>query len=373
MEKIQNNFQMNNIPYNKSGLDEKLLMAYIGNNYSKIIQKKFSLPALFLSWIYILYRKIYIPTIIGMVVIIILGFLPSIIYSIIVFTFVILLGANFNNWYIIYAQKQIQKIKTNNPNVNENQLIDICKQKGGTNIWLAIVIYIIFAIVSSLVNPNVTKINHLVNDSDIDENNSCYVTAKNGADFLQKIDDLSSDCKDYEVTYHKLKYSASKKSYEYYDAYINKLYYSNTELKYITDDSVVNSELKNTYLLDDQNGEDSFLFIFHEVPVPQYCRFYAILFDEKGEIKFLDSAIGGILYDENTKELSYSVGNSSLEPLDLPNRPDEEVCDYIKEYDKDTLYSGTYTYKYENKKMNLIKSEEVTIADLMKEHNCKIQ
>jgi len=127
-------------------------MAFIGNNYQRIMQQKFSLPALFLSWIYTLYRKVYIPSIIGMIAIIILVFLPSAIYSVIVLVFLVVLGINFNKFYISYAKKQINKIKMTNQNVNENELISICNKKGGTNVWLAILIYAIFAIISGLLN-----------------------------------------------------------------------------------------------------------------------------------------------------------------------------------------------------------------------------
>ena len=150
-EKQQKNFQLINLINNGNTLDEKLLIAYIGNNYEKIMQKKFSVPALFLSWIYTLYRKVYLPSIIGMIVIIILAFLPPTIYYILTFAFVIVLGIYFNKWYITYAKKQINKIKMNNKNVNENELINICIKKGGTNVWIAILIYVVFVTVNWLV------------------------------------------------------------------------------------------------------------------------------------------------------------------------------------------------------------------------------
>lgn len=148
-EKYQSDIEINNMIHNATSLDEKLLIAFIGDNYQKIIQKKYSIPALFLSWIYTLYRKVYIPSVIGMVVILLLGFLPSTIYIILVLVFAIVLGMNFNKWYITYAQSQVQKIKNANPNASETELTDICTKKGGTNIWIAIVIYIIFVIVSN--------------------------------------------------------------------------------------------------------------------------------------------------------------------------------------------------------------------------------
>ncbi len=156
-EKKQNNCQLNNMINSANSLDEKLLMAFIGNNYDKIIQQNFSVPALFLSWIYTLYRKVYIPSIIGMVAIIILGFLPSTIYTMVILIFAIVLGINFNKWYVFYAKKQVEKIKISNQTVNENELINICKKKGGTNLWIAILIYAIFGIVSGFLNPNVAK------------------------------------------------------------------------------------------------------------------------------------------------------------------------------------------------------------------------
>ena len=152
-EEIQNDYQIDNMINNAKSLDEKLLIAYIGNNYQQIMQQKFSFSALFLSWIYTLYRKVYIPSIIGMIAFVILGFLPNLIFSIIALIFVIVLGINFNKWYIAYAKKQISKIKTNNPVANENELVNICKNKGGTNIWMAIVILVVFVIVNIILNP----------------------------------------------------------------------------------------------------------------------------------------------------------------------------------------------------------------------------
>ena len=131
-------------------LDDKLLMAYIGNNYSKIMQKGFNISALFFSWIYILYRKVYITSIVGMIIVDILRFLPDIISVIVVISFCIVLGINFNKWYITYAQKKINKIKVNNQNVSDEELIDLCQKTGGTNIWLALLIYIGMSIVSTL-------------------------------------------------------------------------------------------------------------------------------------------------------------------------------------------------------------------------------
>lgn len=73
------------------------------------------------------YKKVYVPAIIGIIV---LRILPDIFLLVID----ILLGFKFNKWYIDYAKKQINKIKLNNQNANEFELINICKRKGGT-LW----------------------------------------------------------------------------------------------------------------------------------------------------------------------------------------------------------------------------------------------
>ena len=138
--------KINNIIESNQSLDEKMLITFIGINYDKITTKKFSISAMFLSWMYMLYRKMYIPSIIGMIVIRILALILEPIYTIIILSFCVVLGLNFNKWYVAYSKKQVDKIKTNNPNANEMELINICKKKGGTNIGVAILIYIIFMI-----------------------------------------------------------------------------------------------------------------------------------------------------------------------------------------------------------------------------------
>lgn len=137
---------------NTSTLDEKLLMAYIGSNYQKIMKKNFSIPAFFLSWGYILYRKLYLPAILGMTAIMFLSFLPEQIYLLLIFAILFVIGFGFNKFYIYTVNNNINKIKKENQNATESELIDICQKNGGTNIWLAIVIFLIFSIISNLVN-----------------------------------------------------------------------------------------------------------------------------------------------------------------------------------------------------------------------------
>jgi len=490
---------------NISNFEEQLLKAFIGNNYEKIAQKKFSVPALLLSWIYTLYRKIYLPSIIGMIAIILLGFLPSMVYYIIVFAFVIILGINFNKWYIEYAKKQIRKIKLNNQNISENELISICKEKGGTNVGLAILIYAIFAIVSSLFNPNVSQLynsndeimkllnsnsyfqdsvgvgsnfsgiyhfkdnntfvfsdkNNIIENNQIiystgtweykdnnlkliikeqykvnngtqiddpikgkiltdytieystkeitdnyniiissadglkyiggdvilyginlteeeekmyfneniainNENTSCSLKVDNANIFLKKIDELSLNCKEYEVSYNNLKYTVKKTYDEEYGGNYNieKIYYMDNELKYIADNKKEYANLDKSYLLGSSNNNNDFLLIFNELPVRQIPKKYMIVFSENGDIKLLNTTTSDILYNEETKELSFNTKKEEFNDLNFL------TCDVIKRYDNEVVYSNTYTYKYSNGKLDLIKTEDITMGKLQQQHNC---
>ena len=130
--------------------DEKLIRNFIGKNNEKILKKGFSFPALFFNWAYILYRKMYFFAIIGMTVITFLKFLPIEFFYLLVFVFLLFLGLFFNKIYLFFVEGKVNKIKVTNSNTNETELINICKKNGGTNIWLALLIYIAFIIINGL-------------------------------------------------------------------------------------------------------------------------------------------------------------------------------------------------------------------------------
>lgn len=132
-------------------MDEKLLMVYIGNNYKKIKENKFSFSALFLSYFYTLYRKLYMPTIIGMLIMFIISCFSETIGYLLYFIIIFVLGFNFNKWYLAYVKKQLEVIKANNPNKSESELILICQQQGGTSVVMTILIVIIYSIVVSII------------------------------------------------------------------------------------------------------------------------------------------------------------------------------------------------------------------------------
>ncbi len=118
--------------------DEELIKAYIGKNYEKISQKSFSLPAFFLTSIYLLYRKLYIYTLILIIGSIVLSFIPliSLISSLLIS---IVLGLKFNEIYLEEVKRKVEIIKLENKTATKEELLDICSKKGGTNIVAPII------------------------------------------------------------------------------------------------------------------------------------------------------------------------------------------------------------------------------------------
>lgn len=133
-------------------LEEKMECAYIGKNYDKIKNNKFNFSAWFFSFFYILYRKMYIQG--SLLFLGISGlsfFLSSEVSTILVSALLILIGFMFNGIYMNYVKKQVNLIRKNNPNCSEEKLIDICKSKGGTNIFIAIAISVVLSTITSTI------------------------------------------------------------------------------------------------------------------------------------------------------------------------------------------------------------------------------
>lgn len=175
---------------NENELNEKMLMAYIGNNYDRITNNKFSICSFFLNWIYVAYRKFYplLAILIGIIMIIII--LPDSLFTIIALITNIILGLFFNKWYVSYAKKRINKIKQDNANVTESELIDICKKKGGIGyapIFITLGIYFVMGIIFNFYNlktgTTLSKIENSLSKNDwriIFDNQYKDVTYSNG-------------------------------------------------------------------------------------------------------------------------------------------------------------------------------------------------
>lgn len=132
-ESNQNGYPESNISNNTQtiGNDDELVRVYIGNNYDKIINSKFSAPTFFLGTLYLLYRKLWIPAGIAFGIIIVLGWFlyeATVLVSIGFFV----LAFNFKKIYLDQVNKDIADIKKSNPNLSNDALKDLVAKKGGT-------------------------------------------------------------------------------------------------------------------------------------------------------------------------------------------------------------------------------------------------
>lgn len=115
-------------------IDSELLSAYIGSNVEKFTDGGFSSCAFFFAFMYAFYRKMWLLGITWFVALFIFSnFLPSY-YEIIAFIISIVLGNKFKTIYIKYVYEQINKIIRQNPYSSREEIIEICRKKGGTSV-----------------------------------------------------------------------------------------------------------------------------------------------------------------------------------------------------------------------------------------------
>lgn len=135
--------------------DDDLKKAYIGNNADKLKSGRFSLPTLLLGIYYLLYRKMWLCSILWLIVVVvsnILAFVYKISYlSILPLVYIIILSSLFTNLYSLKVEKAIKKIKQNNQDKSNKELINICKRKGGVSIASVIILIVAVVLISIFV------------------------------------------------------------------------------------------------------------------------------------------------------------------------------------------------------------------------------
>ena len=147
-----NQFQGNNIPKNNEfnnsvTFDEKFIKAYIGKNadkmYDSVKKGGINIWAILFGIAYFAYRKMYLISIIIAILI------QCSVYLIPSGSYIsTLIGIFFCPIYKWHITKKLREIKKDNPTANEDQLLLIAHNKGGTSIISAIlflIIYFIFA------------------------------------------------------------------------------------------------------------------------------------------------------------------------------------------------------------------------------------
>ena len=129
--------------------DEELLKAFIGEKYQKITTSSFNIPAFFFTFLYMLYRKMFLYSM-GMFIInlIVLNVVNVFAVNLV---FNILMGIFMNKIYLFYANNKIKKIKEQNQDKNPAELMAICARKGGTSVGLVCIGFIIDIVIAFLI------------------------------------------------------------------------------------------------------------------------------------------------------------------------------------------------------------------------------
>ena len=138
------------IPQPEKITDETLEKGFVGPNYDKIKKEKFSFPAFFFGAYYLLYRKMWLYALLWFVAIILANTFIEKYSAVLILGISILTGVLFNKIYMKHTKKKIEKIKTKNSDKTQEELLKICKKKGGIS-PLAIAMTILASIIITLV------------------------------------------------------------------------------------------------------------------------------------------------------------------------------------------------------------------------------
>lgn len=150
-----NNYQVNNDEYIK---EEMLIDAYIGRNADKLRNFGFSWCMFFLGVLYAFYRKMWLFGIIMILLYVVASMITGnipLINRILDFVIGIVASMIFKEKYIAHVTKKVANIQSKYPNKTHEELIKICKKKGGISILALIIILgwvglVMFLLISSL-------------------------------------------------------------------------------------------------------------------------------------------------------------------------------------------------------------------------------
>ena len=144
---IQNDCVENPNINNNNDFDERFIKSYIGNKadkmYDSIKKGGINIWAILFGIGYFAYRKMYLISVVIVILGDIVGYLlPSI--SGYIGTFIGLMFCPIYKWDIT---RKLRKIKKDNPNADETQLLSMAQNKGGTSIIGAIAFFVIYFLI----------------------------------------------------------------------------------------------------------------------------------------------------------------------------------------------------------------------------------
>ncbi len=127
--------------------DQDFIDAYIGKNKEKIKTNKFSFPTFFFGIWYLLYRKMWLFSIIWLTIICIFNCLDLDYTEIILLVICLFFALLFNKLYLRKANRKVQKIRNKYKDKSNEDLIKLLKKSGGTTV-VPIVITICLIVIS---------------------------------------------------------------------------------------------------------------------------------------------------------------------------------------------------------------------------------
>lgn len=137
--------------------NERYIEAYIGEDYKLIKRSPFNIWAFLLNWMYLLYRKLYITGVIGLVITAVVAFFFTKYFLIYFLVSIVVLGFVFNPYYIYIVKGKVNKILEEYEGTDSFSLEKMCNEFGGVNVPIALIIYLTFliVIVLSILKPTV--------------------------------------------------------------------------------------------------------------------------------------------------------------------------------------------------------------------------
>ena len=117
---------------NDSGGEDKYIKAYIGPNYNSIKNMKFSVPAFIFGPLYLLYRKVWNYAIAIIIISIAATFLLSdSLAELVNIAMNVFIALKFKDIYLKQADEKTEHIQQQNLDKTTNELLELCKKKGG--------------------------------------------------------------------------------------------------------------------------------------------------------------------------------------------------------------------------------------------------
>lgn len=142
-ENVQEDYEIESVMFEGTEkLKPRCLKAYLSTDFKTVMSGGFNIYALLFSWIYFIYKKMYLIGIIGLIIAVVLFIYQQIVLIIYAVLSMTVSGILFNKIYLMNANKKVDNIIKNNKNPKD--AIRKSKKAGRENILLTLIIYFIF-------------------------------------------------------------------------------------------------------------------------------------------------------------------------------------------------------------------------------------